>query len=168
MSTAIAATSSCAIFRSHSEYPRHLKAKVPEQPWQEIAAIREGATMRIIAKGQVTIPKGVRERAGLMPGTDVEFEIEAGVVRLVEARAGGRRRNRGQRLVESLRGRGDFKMTTDEIVALMRPFRLSGPPFPSGGALAFTERTGSTVGRDGAPGADPLPRAQGLDMPPPP
>ncbi|WP_395709624.1 AbrB/MazE/SpoVT family DNA-binding domain-containing protein [Reyranella sp.] len=76
--------------------------------------------MRITAKGQVTIPQDVRERAGLMPGTDVEFEIEGGVVRRVKARAGGRRRTRGQKLVDSLRGRGDFKMTTDEIVALMR------------------------------------------------
>lgn len=76
--------------------------------------------MRITAKGQVTIPQHVRESAGLMPGTDVEFVIEAGVVRLVKARAGGRRQTRGQKLVESLRGRGDFKMTTDEIVALMR------------------------------------------------
>ena len=32
--------------------------------------------MRITAKGQVTIPREVRERAGLMPGTDVEFERE--------------------------------------------------------------------------------------------
>jgi len=52
--------------------------------------------MRITAKGQVAIPRDVRERAGLMPGTDVEFEIEAGVVRLVKARAGGRRRTRGR------------------------------------------------------------------------
>ena len=35
--------------------------------------------MRITAKGQVTIPQIVRERAGLMPGTDVEFELENGV-----------------------------------------------------------------------------------------
>ena len=76
--------------------------------------------MRITAKGQVTIPQDVRERAGLMPGTDVDFEIEAGVVRLVKAASGGGRRTRGQRLVESLRGRGDFGTTTDEIVALMR------------------------------------------------
>ena len=76
--------------------------------------------MRITAKGQVTIPQDVRERAGLMPGTDVEFEIEGGAVRLVKATRGGGRHTRGQRLVEGLRGRGDFKMTTDEIVALMR------------------------------------------------
>ncbi len=76
--------------------------------------------MRITSKGQVTIPQEVRERSGLMPGTDVEFVIEAGVVRLVKATSGGRRRTRGQKLVEGLRGRGDFKMSTDEIVALMR------------------------------------------------
>ena len=76
--------------------------------------------MRITSKGQVTIPQEVRERAGLMPGTDVEFEIEAGVVRLVKAAPGGGRRTRGRKLVESLRGRGEYKMSTDEIVALMR------------------------------------------------
>jgi AbrB family looped-hinge helix DNA binding protein len=41
--------------------------------------------MRITAKGQVTFPRDVRERTGLMPGTDVAFEIEAGVVRLVKS-----------------------------------------------------------------------------------
>lgn len=76
--------------------------------------------MRITAKGQVTIPQDVRESMGLMPGTDVEFRIEAGIVRLVKTTTGARRRTRGQKLVEGLRGRGDFKMTTDEIVALMR------------------------------------------------
>ena len=86
-----------------------------------LAVCREkGAVLRITAKGQVTIPKAVCERAGLLPGTDVEFEIEGGVVRLVKARAGGRSRTRGQKLVESLLGRGDFRMTTDEVVALMR------------------------------------------------
>lgn len=76
--------------------------------------------MRITSKGQVTIPLEVRERAGLMPGTDVEFEIEAGVIRLVKTTPGVGRPTRGQKLVEGLRGRGDFKMTTDEVVALMR------------------------------------------------
>ena len=79
--------------------------------------------MRITAKGQVTIPQDIRESAGLMPGTNVEFKIEAGVVRLVKATNGAGRRTRGQKLVESLRARGEFNMTTDQVVALMR-----GPP----------------------------------------
>ena len=83
--------------------------------------------MRITAKGQVTIPQAVRERAGLMPGTDVDFEIDDGEVRLVKAPRKGDRMTRGQRLVEHLRGAGDFRMTTDEIIALMR-----GPPADQG------------------------------------
>jgi AbrB family looped-hinge helix DNA binding protein len=75
--------------------------------------------MRITDKGQVTIPQSVRERAGLMPGTDVEFELENDVVRLIKTTA-SRRLTRGERLVQRLRGAGDFKMTTDEILALMR------------------------------------------------
>jgi len=85
-----------------------------------LGAVRKAFAMRITTKGQVTIPQEVRERAGLMPGTDVEFEIEAGVVRLVKSASGGARQTRGRKLIEGLRGRGDFKMTTDEIVALMR------------------------------------------------
>lgn len=75
--------------------------------------------MRITTKGQVTIPQNVREKAGLMPGTDVAFELDGSTVRLVKVTEGARQ-TRGQKLVEGLRGRGDFKMSTDEIVALMR------------------------------------------------
>ena len=71
--------------------------------------------MRMTAKGQVTIPQDVRERARMMPGTDVEFRVDGADVRLIS-----RRVRRGQKLVDSLRGRGDFRMTTDEVVALMR------------------------------------------------
>ncbi len=81
---------------------------------------KKGAPMRITSKGQVTIPQDVRERAGFMPGTNVEFEMADGIVRLVKAPVGNGPRTRGQKLVESLRGRGDFRMTTDEVVALMR------------------------------------------------
>jgi len=52
-----------------------------------------------------------------MPGTVVEFLMDDGVVRLVKAAGGGGRKTRGELLVERLRGRGDFKMTTDEIDA---------------------------------------------------
>ena len=76
--------------------------------------------MRITVKGQVTIPQSIREQAGLMPGTDVSFEVEAGAVRLVKAEPGGRRKTRGAKLVERLKGAGDFGMSTDEVLALMR------------------------------------------------
>jgi AbrB family looped-hinge helix DNA binding protein len=39
-------------------------------------------------KGQVTIPKAVRSKLGLRPGTVIEFEADGG--RLIGRKAGGR------------------------------------------------------------------------------
>lgn len=75
--------------------------------------------MKITTKGQVTIPQSIREELGLLPHTEVEFEVRGGEVVLV--RADSRRRGRG--IVERLRGRGDVAMTTDEIMALTRSER---------------------------------------------
>ncbi len=75
--------------------------------------------MRITSKGQVTIPADIHKRAGLLPHTDVEFEFDGKVVRIVRAQA-GKRDGRGARLVAHLRGRGSVAMSTDEIMALTR------------------------------------------------
>ena len=40
------------------------------------------AKTKITSKGQVTIPKEVRERLGLRPGDELEFTEEDGVFRL--------------------------------------------------------------------------------------
>ena len=74
--------------------------------------------MRITSKGQVTIPAEIRERAGLLPQTEVDFEFDGTVVRIV--RAGGKKGGRGARVVAHLRGRGDVAMSTDAIMALTR------------------------------------------------
>jgi AbrB family looped-hinge helix DNA binding protein len=74
--------------------------------------------MRITSKGQVTIPQHIREQFGLLPETEVDFEVtEAGVPLRKEPTADT---ERGRRAVESLRGRGTLRMFTDEIMALMR------------------------------------------------
>ena len=76
--------------------------------------------MRITSKGQVTIPADIRERAGLLPNTEVEFLYDGAEVRLVRAKA-HKKPSRGDRIVAHLRShRGDVKMTTDEIMALTR------------------------------------------------
>ncbi len=75
--------------------------------------------MRITSKGQVTIPVEIRERAGLLPQTEVEFEFDGKSVRIVRART-GKRNGRGDRVVAHLRHRGDVEMSTDEIMALTR------------------------------------------------
>jgi len=75
--------------------------------------------MRITSKGQVTIPIEIREKAGLLPHTEVEFEIDGKAVRIRRARA-SRREGRGASAVVRLRGRASVKMSTDEIMALTR------------------------------------------------
>lgn len=75
--------------------------------------------MRITSKGQVTIPIEIREQLGLLPNTEVEFEIDGDAVRVKRASA-PRRRTRGEEIVAHTRGRGTGTMTTDEIMKLMR------------------------------------------------
>ncbi len=75
--------------------------------------------MRITSKGQVTIPAEIRERAGLLPHTEVQFEFDGRAVRIIRAKAKAKN-SRGARVVTHLRGRGDVAMSTDEIMALTR------------------------------------------------
>lgn len=73
--------------------------------------------MKITTKGRVTIPKEIREKLGMVPGSEVEFKIVGDGAKIVRAKNG---KSRGWELVERLRGRGTGNMTTDEIIALMR------------------------------------------------
>ena len=75
--------------------------------------------MRITSKGQVTIPVEIREKAGLLPGTEVDFELAGDSVRIVRAKA-PKGETRGQEIVRRLRGSATVKMSTDEIMALTR------------------------------------------------
>ena len=76
--------------------------------------------MRVTSKGQVTIPQAVREQAGLLPDTEVEFVVVGDVVTIGKAVA-ARRPTRGARAVQTLRDHGgSVRMTTDEILSLMR------------------------------------------------
>ena len=70
----------------------------------------------VTTKGQVTIPKPVRDRLGIKPGSSVEFELAADG-RVVLTKLGARPpRSR----FASLRGRAGRGMSTDEIMALTR------------------------------------------------
>jgi AbrB family looped-hinge helix DNA binding protein len=71
---------------------------------------------RVTSKGQVTIPKPVRDHLGIRPGTAVAFELaEDG--RVILARAGAKpKKSRFARL----RGVATVKMSTDAIMALTR------------------------------------------------
>jgi AbrB family looped-hinge helix DNA binding protein len=73
--------------------------------------------MKITSKGQVTIPQDVRERHGLLPGTEVRFIDDGDTVRIVKAEG---QQRRGRRLVERMRGRARTRLHTKEITALTR------------------------------------------------
>ena len=74
--------------------------------------------MRVSTKGQVTIPQHIREELGLLPHTEVVFEIDGDAARIRKASAD--HRERGRRLIERLRGRASTTLSTDEIMALTR------------------------------------------------
>ena len=73
--------------------------------------------MKVTEKGQVTIPKELRDALGIGGGTQVEFERKGDAIVVRKAHRGP---TRGQQLADRLRGRGDVEMTTDEIMALTR------------------------------------------------
>ena len=76
--------------------------------------------MRITSKGQVTIPQAIRERLGLLPNTEVEFDVIGDAARI---RPAGRKRrmSRGDIIVAHLRGRGGRRHgSTDELMKLLR------------------------------------------------
>jgi antitoxin PrlF len=72
----------------------------------------------VTRKGQVTIPKPVRDQLNLKPGSAVEFELaEDG--RIVLVKAGRKGKPRPSRF-ERIRGSATVPMTTEEIMALTR------------------------------------------------
>lgn len=73
--------------------------------------------MRVTEKGQVTIPKELRDALGIGAGTEVEFERRRDTLVLRKVGSGP---VRGRRIADRLRGRGDVELTTDEIMALTR------------------------------------------------
>ena len=73
--------------------------------------------MRVTTKGQVTIPKRVREKLGITPNTEVDFiEERNGRVYLSRRMAPSPERGPFRRF----RGTATVRMSTDEIMALTR------------------------------------------------
>jgi len=76
--------------------------------------------MKVTAKGQVTIPKRIRDMLGIQPGSNVAFTLaEDGRVNLGKIdkeSASGRQPNR----FAVLRGSSSSGMSTEEIMALTR------------------------------------------------
>jgi AbrB family looped-hinge helix DNA binding protein len=75
--------------------------------------------VRITSKGQVTIPQAIRERAGLLPDTDVTFDYDGSAVRVFPTPKAASP-SRGARLVAQMRGRAKDGLSTEELMALTR------------------------------------------------
>jgi antitoxin PrlF len=73
---------------------------------------------KVTSKGQVTIPKYIRDELGLMPGAEVEFIPDEGEVRI---RRSVKSRRRGEEIVRHLQESGrNYTMTTEEVMRLTR------------------------------------------------
>ena len=72
----------------------------------------------LTSKGQVTIPKKIRDALDLAPGCAVDFAVnrEGDVV---IHKVGARPRRKADRF-DSARGKTDIKWRTDELMALLR------------------------------------------------
>lgn len=73
-------------------------------------------TVTVTSKGQVTIPKRVRDHLGIKAGARVDFEVAPDGRVVLVAIEGQPRRSR----FEALRGHAGPGLSTDEIMALTR------------------------------------------------
>lgn len=81
--------------------------------------------MQVTEKGQVTIPKHIRIAAGVLPGSEVAFALEAGriVIRKVSSGVKTDRRARLRRAAAKVRHsmKPAFRqMSADDIMAFLR------------------------------------------------
>lgn len=73
-------------------------------------------TTNVTTKGQVTIPKPIRDRLGIEPGNSVDFVL-ASDGRVVLVKVGGAA---PASRFQALRGRAGPGLSTDQIMALTR------------------------------------------------
>lgn len=80
--------------------------------------------MRVTTKGQVTIPKEIRDKLGIEPGSEVEFVVSADVVTLVAREDDEARQRRATAInawADRVAGTIDLGgMTTDEYMEWLR------------------------------------------------
>ena len=70
---------------------------------------------RMTSKGQVTIPKRMREHLGLKPGSEIAFTINNRAEIVMKTKE-----KRPKSKFEELRGTLDLGMTTDEFMRIIR------------------------------------------------
>ena len=76
--------------------------------------------MNVTIKGQITIPQALRERFGLLPGTEVEFVAEADALRIRSRKRGQAAATAFDAWLTKAAGSASTKLTTDQIMAATR------------------------------------------------
>jgi antitoxin PrlF len=81
--------------------------------------------MRVTSKGQVTIPKDLRELAGISANSEVVFGIEGGKITIVakgdrNEQADRQRLERFLAALDHLEGTGDPEMHAEDVMAVTR------------------------------------------------
>ena len=81
----------------------------------------------LTSKGQVTIPKRIRDYLGLKPGSEVDFGYGGDGMIVLKAAAGldgegraDRERKRMEKALQEIRGTLDLGMSTDEFMRFVR------------------------------------------------
>ena len=74
--------------------------------------------MRITTKGQVTIPKEIRDHLTIVPHDEVDFIVKEAQVILIKSNCPVNRFQ--EHLKKKMKGTGTIKMSTDEIMLLTR------------------------------------------------
>jgi AbrB family looped-hinge helix DNA binding protein len=72
----------------------------------------------LTSKGQVTIPKQIRDALNLSPGCAVDFAVTPNGDVVIH-KAGARPSRKADRF-ETARGKADIKWKTDELMAMLR------------------------------------------------
>jgi antitoxin PrlF len=85
----------------------------------------EEAGVRVTSKGQVTIPRDLRQLAGIEPNSDVLFGLENGKITIQprDAKAENDNRKRLDRFLQTLKaleGTGDPSLSTEDVMAITR------------------------------------------------
>ena len=74
----------------------------------------------LTSKGQVTIPKHIRDSLHLQPGAAVEFSVNAGGEVVLHPPRPARKRAPRKDRFDAVRGRADVRWRTDELMKLLR------------------------------------------------
>jgi AbrB family looped-hinge helix DNA binding protein len=81
--------------------------------------------MRVTSKGQVTIPRDLRERAGIATNSEVVFSIENGKIFIlpksdVAAAEEEARMKRFLNVLDRLEGTGDQELSAEDVMTITR------------------------------------------------